>query len=291
MIFSLLFILLQPLKPDHENINYSFGLFQRTELDLWLADSEKPTPLVIYFHGGGFVGGDKSSINQQLLKKLLAEKISVAAVNYRLTGEAPFPAQMQDAGASIQFLRSLSGVFNLIPEKFGAIGGSAGGAISLWLGFNDDSNQPKNPRNIFPHRISAKVQAVVATHAQTTLDPREIMKLFDTNQLDPPIYALYRMESFDDISNPKFHNSFEWASPINHLDKNDPPVFLYYGQKNDPLPKNSPGGVYIHHPKFGFLLKEKMDELDLECILKLSENAQNENINDQFVRFFTRHLN
>ena len=185
MIFSFFCFLAlfssQSLKPDHENINYSFNLFQRTELDLWLAESQEPTPLVIYFHGGGFKGGDKKTINPNLLEQLLENKISVAAVNYRLTWQAPFPAQMQDAGAAIQFLRSLSGVFNLNPEQFGAIGGSAGGAISLWLGFNDDSNTRDNPRNIFPHRVSAKVQAVVAIGAQTTLDPRVISKMFDTN--------------------------------------------------------------------------------------------------------------
>ena len=125
MIFSFFCFLAlfssQALKPDHENINYSFNLFQRTELDLWLAESQEPTPLVIYFHGGGFKGGDKKTINPNLLEQLLENKISVAAVNYRLTWQAPFPAQMQDAGAAIQFLRSLSGVFNLNPEQFGAI--------------------------------------------------------------------------------------------------------------------------------------------------------------------------
>ena len=286
----------QPIKPDHENINYSFNLFQRTELDLWLAESQEPTPLVIYFHGGGFKGGDKKTINPNLLEQLLENKISVAAVNYRLTWQAPFPAQMQDAGAAIQFLRSLSGVFNLNPEQFGAIGGSAGGAISLWLGFNDDSNTRDNPRNIFPHRVSAKVQAVVAIGAQTTLDPRVISKMFDTNIIDQPLYELFGMNhhgmnSFEHIENPKFHPWFEWASPINHLNVGDAPVLLYYGQRNDPLPQNSPGHVYIHHPKFGFMLKEKMDELNIECILKLQENMENENINDHFVAFFNKHLN
>ncbi|MCS1409595.1 MAG: hypothetical protein M2R45_02779 [Verrucomicrobia subdivision 3 bacterium] len=43
----------------------------------WLADSDKPTPLVIYIHGGGFRGGNKNSLNAQTLKQLLQSKISV----------------------------------------------------------------------------------------------------------------------------------------------------------------------------------------------------------------------
>ena len=73
-----------------------------------------------------------------------------------------------------------------------------------------------------------------------------------------------------------FQNLFEWASPINHVDDKDPPVLLHYWQKNEDLPKNVSGEIYIHHPKFGFHLKEKMDELNVECLLKIYENNPNQ---------------
>ena len=60
----------QPPVPDHADVRY--GPHERNVLDLWLTDSAEPAPLVIYYHGGGFRGGDKRSINPVLLRELLA---------------------------------------------------------------------------------------------------------------------------------------------------------------------------------------------------------------------------
>tara|TARA_B100000029_G_scaffold504263_2_gene582783 strand:+ start:1564 stop:2445 length:882 start_codon:yes stop_codon:yes gene_type:complete len=288
-IYQILLSFIQ-VPPDHSDVNYSYGRFERTTIDLWLAKKESPTPLVIYFHGGGFRGGDKKNANQEFLKTILENGISFASVNYRLTWQAPFPAQLQDAGAAIQFLREHAEKFNLQPSSFGAIGESAGGVIALWLAFNDDSSEETNPRNIFPFKGSTKVQAAVGIAAQTTLDPRDIFELFNTNQLEQAMYGFYGIRSTDDINNPKFQNLFEWASPINHVDEKDPPVLLHYWQKNETLPRNVSGEIYIHHPKFGFYLKEKMDSLNVECILKLYEQNPNQAW-AEIVDFFNKHLN
>ena len=89
--------------PDYADVPY--GPHERNKLDIWLAGNGAPTPLVVYFHSGGFRGGDKRSIRQMLLSSLLAAGISVAAVNYRLSNTAPYPAQMHDAARAVQFLR------------------------------------------------------------------------------------------------------------------------------------------------------------------------------------------
>jgi len=74
-------------KPAHANAKY--GPHERNRLDIWPAKSDKPTPLVIYYHGGGFRGGDKKTLNPKLLDLLLKEGITVAAANYRLSNVAP----------------------------------------------------------------------------------------------------------------------------------------------------------------------------------------------------------
>ena len=285
-----LFLSFLHVTPNHSNLNYSYGMFERTTLDLWLAKTESPSPLVVYFHGGGFRWGDKQNANQEFLENMLENGISFASVNYRLSSQAPFPAQLQDAGAAIQFLRGRAEEFNLNPDSFGSMGDSAGGVIALWLAFNDDSSDKKSPRNIFPFEGSTKVQAAVGIATQTTLDPREIFKLFNTNQLEQALYGFYGMRSTDDVNNPRFQNLFEWASPINHVDEKDPPVLLHYWQKNEDLPKNVSGEIYIHHPKFGFHLKEKMDELNVECLLRIYENNPNKAW-VEIIDFFNKHLN
>ena len=86
---------------------------------------------------------------------------------------------------------------------------------------------------------------------------------------------MFGMESPEDIENEKFHPLFEEASPINHLSRDDVPVMAYYNQPNNELPPNSSGGQHIHHPKFGIVLKEKMEEHQrkVHCIgLKQEKN-------------------
>jgi acetyl esterase len=69
----------QPPPPDHADVRY--GPHERNVLDVWLAKSPTPTPLVVYYHGGGFRAGDKRTLNVELLEKLRSGGISVAAAN------------------------------------------------------------------------------------------------------------------------------------------------------------------------------------------------------------------
>ncbi len=78
---------------------------------------EAPRPLVVFFHGGGFVGGDKKSVPGWLVTRCLAEGISVASVNYRLSTQSPFPAPMLDGGRAIQFLRLKAADLGIDPRQ------------------------------------------------------------------------------------------------------------------------------------------------------------------------------
>ena len=72
-----------------------------------------------------------------------------------------------------------------------------------------------------------------------------------------------------DLNRPELTKLFEDASIINHATADDPPLYLFYRQANEPLPINSTGQQHIHHPKFGFFLKGKTDPLGLEVSLNL----------------------
>ncbi len=254
--------------PDYANVSY--GAHERNVFDLWLAKSDTPTPLVIFYHGGGFRGGDKGSLDPQLLAGLRGGGVSVAAANYRLSGVAPFPAQMLDCARALQFLRYHAADYNLDPTRVGATGGSAGAGISLWLAFHDDLADPASDDPVAIQ--STRLTCAVVYAAQSSYDPRFIMKLFDTDQVDPALVLFFGMADASDVADPRFHPLFEEASAINHTTADDAPVMLFYPQANDPLPPNSPGSQHIHHPKFGFVLKEKLDALGVECVLKLRED-------------------
>ena len=112
-------------KPDIENGKY--GEFERNVFDLWKPKSKKPTPLVVYIHGGGLVRGDKENLSAKQLELMLESGFAVMAINYRLTPEAVFPQHYTDCARAIQYARFKAKDFNIDPKRIGATGSSAGG--------------------------------------------------------------------------------------------------------------------------------------------------------------------
>jgi acetyl esterase/lipase len=249
------------LPPTHRDVKY--GPFDRNVMDVWLAESDKPTPVLVSIHGGGFRGGNKS-VSGDILKECLESGISVVAITHRLSDEAIAPAQFLDSARAIQFIRHNAKKWNLDPTKMAATGGSAGAGISLWLGFHEDLADPDNEDPVL--RESTRLTCMAVYNGQTSYDPRFIRDLFpdtDTYQ-HPALVQLYDADltKLDDLPKEKY-KLFEEVSALPHLTNDDVPAALFYASKMDTPITNQ--GVGIHHPKFGEVLKEKMDELGIEC--------------------------
>ncbi len=123
------------VEPTHKDLAYA-TLSSAQKLDLYLPTTGSgPFPLVIMVHGGGFMFGDKADGGGLTgVDQLLAAGYAVASINYRLSGEAQYPAQIFDAKAAVRFLRANAAKYNLDAEKFGAWGASAGGNLVSLLG-------------------------------------------------------------------------------------------------------------------------------------------------------------
>jgi acetyl esterase/lipase len=121
--------------PTHKDLAYA-NLSSAQKLDLYIPTTGSgPFPVVIMVHGGGFMFGDKADgAGLTGVDQLLAAGYAVASINYRLSSEATYPAQIFDAKASVRFLRANATNYNLNPDKFGAWGASAGGNLVALLG-------------------------------------------------------------------------------------------------------------------------------------------------------------
>lgn len=258
-------------RPDPSFANLAYGPHERNVLDLWLARApegmEGPRPLAVYIHGGGWRGGDKSSISRRTLEALLAAGISVAAINYRLTDSAPFPAPITDAGRAIQFLRYHAAEYNLDPTRVGAWGGSAGAATSIWLAFHDDLADPESEDPVL--RQSTRLTAIAPVSGPTTLETEVSREWLGAPiTLHPALLPMFGVEDAAGLDDPGVRALMAEASPINHLGpEDDVPVYATYGQPNTPLGEDATANEVAHHPRYGVHLKEKMDALGLECVL------------------------
>jgi acetyl esterase/lipase len=258
----------QPATPTH--VDEKYGDHAKQAFDLYLTKSSVPTPLFIWIHGGGFRGGDKRAVDAQMIQRFHAQGVSFASLNYRLTDVGLYPMQMLDAARGLQTIRHRATQYNLDPKRIACGGGSAGAGISMWLLYHDDLADPASDDPIA--RQSTRITCAVSVAGQTSYDPRAIQKLFDTDQVHEALVLLYGMKDDKDLNRPELIKLFEDASIINHATRDDPPLYLYYPQANEPLPANSPGNQHIHHPKFGPFLKDKTDKLGLEVVLKLRED-------------------
>jgi acetyl esterase/lipase len=121
--------------PTYKDLAYA-NLSLAQKLDLYIPTTGSgPFPVVIMVHGGGFMFGDKADgAGLTGVDQLLAAGYAVASINYRLSGEATYPAQIFDAKAAVRFLRANATKYNLNPDKFGAWGASAGSNLVALLG-------------------------------------------------------------------------------------------------------------------------------------------------------------
>jgi len=131
-------------------------------LDLWIPETgEAPYPLVVFVHGGAFMMGDKS-MDIAHIADVLEAGYAAAGVNYRLSGEALFPAAVQDVKAAVRFLRANADEYGLDPDAFAAWGASAGGNLVSMVGTTGDQPTILDDPSLGNADVSSAVRAVVA---------------------------------------------------------------------------------------------------------------------------------
>ncbi|MDZ4847665.1 MAG: alpha/beta hydrolase [Pirellulaceae bacterium] len=274
-------------QPTQKDVAY--GTHERNVLDFYQAKSDKPTPLIIYIHGGGFVGGDKNSINGGMLKAANEAGISMASLHYRFVDgtKVIFPTPQHDCARALQFLRSKATEWNIDPKRIACYGGSAGAGISMWLGFHDDLADPNSTDPIA--RQSTRIVAIGTNGGQGTYDPIKIKELIGGRAWEhPSIFKVYGVTSAEEAlrPTPERQKLYDEGSAITHLTKDDPPLYMTYSEADIVPPTDSRPGQFIHHPNFGKQLKKSMDELGIKNVYVHTADAKDRNPQNEMLEFF-----
>lgn len=266
--------------PSFANVKY--GEHERQVFDLWLADADKPTPLAIYIHGGGFKAGSKEKLKPNDLSQLLKAGISVAAINYRFVTIAPLPAAHHDARRALQFMRSKADEWNIDRKRVAAFGGSAGAQICMWLAYTDEMSKPDSSDPI--ERESTRLTCVATAGGQTSNGIE-----FWRKMIGPLLGENRKIDSLAQPLNgerdPEKIRIAQWGaktleeanaiaarhSALDIVSADDPPIFMNYGMSPDAELPSDPKrlrGWLIHHVNLGLALEKKTDALKLEAHLK-----------------------
>lgn len=215
-----------PGRDDHTNIQrtatqtryhglcYSRPNGLAMRLDLIVPRRDAPLPLVICVHGGGWSQGNRLQMHP-LTKRFVERGYASATISYRLAPKHHFPAAVEDVFAGVRFLRKHATSLNLDPERFGAIGLSAGGHLVGMLGVCDsDAFEGAGEYK----GISSRIQAVVSLAG-----PME----FAFSQLTPAGWKI--LKRFFGKPRREAVKLYRRGSPQHYVSPEDPPFLLFHG--------------------------------------------------------------
>jgi len=223
-----------------QDVEYIPGGHERNKLDLYLpekADSgdkeSKKLPLIIWVHGGAWMGGDKKDCPAI---RFVRKGYAVASINYRLSQHAIFPAQIEDCKAAVRFLRANADKYNLDPKRFGAWGASAGGHLVALLGTTGDVKEFDKGENL---KISSRVQAVCDYFGPTDFlkigEFPSTIKHYDANSPESKLLGGAIQENKE---------ACRRANPITYVTRDDPTFLMVHGDADPLVPHNQSQLLY-----------------------------------------------
>jgi acetyl esterase/lipase len=255
------------------DVEYGTGGERKLQLDLYLPKGRsKATPAVIFIHGGAWKSGKRGDMKFYCVK--FAEKGYVTAtVTYRLMGEAPFPAAVHDVKCAVRWLRANSAKYQVDSKHIAVSGNSAGGHLSMMIGYSDDPSLEGSGGN---NNVSSRVCAVVNFYG-----PTDLTTDFAKNQ--ELVREFVGGKAFDEAP-----DVYKLASPLFHLTRDDPPTLIFHGTIDSTVPIAQAD-----------MLAEKLKELGVDYVyerydgwphvMDLAE-AVNQRCVYQMEQFFKKHI-
>jgi acetyl esterase/lipase len=212
----------QPPPRKLANVVYKTVGEQTLKLDLYLpAKAAAPSALVVWIHGGGWRAGSKNDVP---ILPLVPAGFTVASIDYRLSGQALFPAQIEDVKAALRWLRAHALEFGLDAKHFGIIGHSAGGHLASLAGVTGQGSSFDIGDNL---DYSSAVQAVCVMSG-----PNDMVTMFDKANEN----RRSALVSLLGGALPEKQRLAEAASPLTYVRAGAPPFLFIHGADDQTVP-------------------------------------------------------
>lgn len=206
-----------------ENIPYAKSNNERQKLDIIYPTIGKPPfKVIILFHGGGWVKGNKQSASLSSQFLALQQGYAIASIGYRLSDEAKWPAQLYDAKAAIRYIRANGDKYQLDVNRIVVWGNSAGGYLAEMLGATNGMKEMEDLTMGNPNS-SSSVQGIVSWFGISDL----------TTLSDKGTKFANQLMGFDVRKN---HHKAKLASPLEYITSEFPPILLVHGTNDQVVP-------------------------------------------------------
>jgi acetyl esterase/lipase len=253
-------------------------------LDLYLPPKGPARlPVIVWVHGGGWRGGSKGSGGQA--RPMLDRGFAVADVGYRLSGEAIFPAQVEDCKAAVRWVRANAAKYGLDPDRIGAWGRSAGGHLVAFLGAAGDVREFDTEANV---EYSSRAQAVCDWFGPTDFLQMDKHSLKGSRLIHDAPNSPESLLVGGPIQEEPYRSLARKANPITYVTKDDPPFLIMHGDKDMSVP--------VHQSE---LLYEALKKAGVDATLHVVKGAghglrggeeSSEKLFEIVADFFKRHL-
>jgi len=239
-------LLLQPVEASWLRTNLPYCGGGSRVLDIAVPDGYQTFPAIVFIHGGGWKDGDKEAFLPAI--QFAAEQGFVGvAINYRLTGEEPWPAQINDVKCAVRWLRAKAWLHKINSKQIAALGTSAGGHLALLLGFTEKSDGLEG--NGGYSRYSSKVNSV-----STVGGPTDLRALYEYALAVGDWDGIVSLEQFLGGSPETAYENYLRASPTSYLRPSNSPVIVLHGGADARVPLSQAeqlslglANVEVHH--------------------------------------------